>query len=79
MKLEELTTPGWADAENYFRECDREYGTAELMVPVVFSPNTMSNSATSSMAQPPSPPGTSHLLLRIGKPVEEFTPVKTVE
>jgi len=35
MRLDELTQPGWGDADNYFRERDMKYGTAESMVPTV--------------------------------------------
>jgi hypothetical protein len=35
MKLDELTRPGWEDAANYFRERDKKYNTAKLLVPTV--------------------------------------------
>ena len=38
MKLDELTQPGWEDAADYFRECDKEYGTFKLRVPAVVQP-----------------------------------------
>jgi len=38
MRLDELTQPGWEDAEDYFRERDMQYGTTELKVPAVGKP-----------------------------------------
>jgi hypothetical protein len=35
MKLDELTRSGWEDAANYFRERDKKYNTAKLLVPTV--------------------------------------------
>jgi len=35
MKLEELTAPGWSDAEEYFRARDKKYGTAGWKIPAV--------------------------------------------
>jgi hypothetical protein len=40
IKLDELTTPGWGDSANYFRERDKKYGTAQLRVVAVFKPQT---------------------------------------
>jgi len=40
MRLDELTQPGWEDAADYFRERDKEAGTAKLRVPVVIPPQT---------------------------------------
>jgi len=38
--LDEFTQPGWEDAADSFRERDKQYGTAELRVPVVIQPQT---------------------------------------
>jgi len=48
MGLDELTQPGWGDAENYFRERDMRYGTAKLKVPAVAIPQIDTTTATPS-------------------------------
>jgi hypothetical protein len=42
MKLEELTVSGWEDAEDFYQERDRKYGSAELKVPAITNPNDIS-------------------------------------
>jgi hypothetical protein len=42
MKLEELSALGWKDAEDYYRECDRKYGAAELKVLAITNLNDIS-------------------------------------
>jgi hypothetical protein len=49
MRLDELTQPGWGDAVNYFRERDMKYGTTELKVPVVVTPQIDTTAATPSL------------------------------
>ena len=40
MKVDKWTEPGWGDVADYFRERDKTYGTAELMVLAVVQPQT---------------------------------------
>ena len=48
MKLDKLTQPGWGDAANYFLERDMKYGTAELKVPAVVTPQLNTTAASAS-------------------------------
>ena len=48
MKLDELTQPGRGDAAHYFRERDMKYGTAELKVPAVVTPQIDMTAASAS-------------------------------
>jgi hypothetical protein len=48
MKLDELIQPGWEDAADYFREQDKEFGTAELRIPVVVQLQTDDDASASA-------------------------------
>jgi hypothetical protein len=48
MNLEELTASGLNDAEDYFREYNRMYGTSELKISVITNPNDMSTTVETS-------------------------------
>jgi hypothetical protein len=50
IKLEELTASGWEDAEEYFREHNKKYGTAELKVPAIANPNDISTAVETAEA-----------------------------
>jgi len=45
VKLEELTQPSWGDAADYFREREKKYGSSELKVPAVVTPQSDDNAA----------------------------------
>jgi len=59
MKLDQLTQPGWEDADDCFRERDKKYGTSELRVPAVIQPQTNYDA--------PAPPPTT-----FGEPMESL-------
>jgi len=44
-----LRQPGWWDADNYFRQRDMKYGTAELKVLAVVKPQIDMTAATPSL------------------------------
>jgi len=48
IKLDELTQPGCKDAAKYFRERDMKYGTAELKVLAVVTPQIDTTAASAS-------------------------------
>jgi hypothetical protein len=48
MRLDQLTQPGWGDADNDFCERDMKHGTAELKVPEVVMPQTVTTAASAS-------------------------------
>jgi len=48
MRLDELTQPGLADAANYIRARDMNYGTAKLQVPAVVKPRKDTTAAAPS-------------------------------
>jgi len=42
-KLDKLTQPGWENAADYFRKCDKKYGTSKWTVPAVIQLQTADN------------------------------------
>jgi len=86
MNLEELTQPGWEDADNYFHETDKKYGTSELRVPAVVWPQTDDDTA----APAPTPfgvvmeslemvPGVSQIPRRTSRPGSSYIRVGSVK